>query len=79
MNVTLGQLIDALERARDDHGADAPVRIATQPGYPISHLISAVNVPDPDAPVVWIGAEQPGSWVDVNPYAPGEAFTDEYL
>lgn len=70
---TVGELIAALDR----YDPTTPVRLATQPGYPLENLVARVACTPDDAeyegptrndpPVVWLGAgEQVG-------YLPGLA------
>lgn len=59
---TVGDLIAAL----DQYDPTAPVRLATQPGYPLENLLARVACTPDDAeyegptrtdpPVVWLGA-----------------------
>lgn len=67
---TVRELIEVLE----DFDPDSPVRVATQPHYPIAHTI--LNV-DSVSSVVWIGADQVSSYSE-SPYAPSGAFGDEF-
>ncbi|PPK63375.1 hypothetical protein V5P93_002344 [Actinokineospora auranticolor] len=56
---TVGDLVAALIV----HDPDSPVRVASQPGHPMEHLLARVAVtPDddhPDPPVVWLGIGDP--------------------
>ncbi|WP_410647995.1 hypothetical protein [Amycolatopsis sp. cmx-4-54] len=59
---TVGELIAAPDR----YDPAAPLRLATQPGYPLEHLLARVactpdradgdSPADTDQPVVWLGA-----------------------
>jgi hypothetical protein len=62
---TVGELIAALDR----YDPTTPVRLATQPGYPMEHALGQVVVctpddvegdgtPRTDPPVVWLGEGQ---------------------
>ncbi|MFC3450775.1 hypothetical protein [Amycolatopsis speibonae] len=64
---TVGELIAAL----DHYDPASPLRLATQPGYPLENLLARVactpgnadgdSLADTDQPVVWLGAgEQVG-------------------
>ena len=46
MSMTLDQLIEELEDAREDLGGDAEVRIAYQPNWPIWATLRYVTVPE---------------------------------
>lgn len=45
MSMTLDQLIEDLEDAREDLGGDAEIRIAFQPNWPIRTTLRYVTVP----------------------------------
>lgn len=64
--MTVGELIEELE----EYDADSPVRIATQPSYPLTNTISGVTVIDD---TLWIATSQVGG--DESPYAPAEAWS----
>jgi hypothetical protein len=61
---TVGELIAALDR----YDPTTPVRLATQPGYPMEHTLGQVvctpddaegdGTPRTDPPVVWLGEGQ---------------------
>ncbi|MFI9811543.1 hypothetical protein [Saccharothrix variisporea] len=68
---TVGEAIAALSA----YDPTTPLRIATQPGYPVQHLLAHVvctpddaegnGTPPTDPPVVWLGAgEQVGRLPD---------------
>jgi hypothetical protein len=44
--MTLGELIERLEELRDDVGADAEVRLMTQPNWPFENSIRGVTTAD---------------------------------
>jgi hypothetical protein len=46
--MTIDQLIEAAQEARDELGGDAEVRIAYQPNYPLRGILQAVTVPEDD-------------------------------
>jgi hypothetical protein len=54
--MTIDELIELAEEARDDLGGDAQVRVALQPSYPIRAALRCVTTPhstdpeDPNAP-----------------------------
>ncbi|OKJ95629.1 hypothetical protein [Amycolatopsis sp. CB00013] len=58
---TMGELIAAL----DHYDPATPVRLATQPTYPLEHLLGRVAcTPDrADQPLVWLGASDQVGYV----------------
>ncbi|MFI5560786.1 hypothetical protein ACIA2T_16040 [Amycolatopsis japonica] len=58
---TVGELIAAL----DHYDPAAPVRLATQPAYPLEHLLARVacTLDRADQPVVWLGASDQVGYV----------------
>ncbi|UUV28580.1 hypothetical protein NQK81_27795 [Amycolatopsis roodepoortensis] len=58
---TVGELIAAL----DHYDPAAPLRLATQPAYPLENLLArVVCAPDgADRPVVWLGASDQVGYV----------------
>lgn len=78
--MTLDELIAALDDARDEHGGDVEVYIATQPEYPLAFHVSAVSTPDArgvleddDAdPRIFIAASGGNPWS--MPYAPSSCW-----
>jgi hypothetical protein len=49
--MTIDELIELAEEAREDLGGDAQVRIASQPGWPLRAALRCVTIPrstDPD-------------------------------
>jgi hypothetical protein len=85
--MTIDQLIEELEAARDDLGGNAEVRIAYQENWPLRGAVAAVTLPseapydeDEDAPGQ--DADDKMAWIavgsapyDENPYAPRWAWT----
>jgi hypothetical protein len=79
---TLGELIEALEDARDEMGEDVRVRVAFQPSWPLRAVVQYVTVP-PDVgedededemaskepATLWLAVDQVSSSSE-NPYAP---------
>ncbi|MFD8497307.1 hypothetical protein [Amycolatopsis sp. NPDC059657] len=49
---TVGDLIAALDR----YDLTTPVRLATQPGYPLANTLARVTCTRTESPVVWLGA-----------------------
>lgn len=89
--MTLDELIQELESAREDLGGDAEVRIAYQENYPLRGTVARVTVPEMDDPYSdgesATGQEKDGSmvWIavcsapyDENPYGPAWAWTGEF-
>src|ERR1019366_4665702 len=88
--MTIDELIELAQDAREDLGGDAQVRIAHQPGYPLRAALRCVTVPpstDPaglDGPDETAGGQQDDGtflWLATgdlpdreNPYAPGWAW-----
>lgn len=49
--MTIDELIELAEQAREDLGGDAQIRIASQPGWPLRAALQCVTIPhstDPD-------------------------------
>lgn len=71
--MTVRELIEILQ----EHDGDAPVRIATQPSWPLAHLIGNVVSAGPEddeydeESIVWIST---GEHPQDSPHAPSGAF-----
>jgi hypothetical protein len=68
--MTISELIEALEEARDvafPHD-DVAVNVAFQPSYPLAASIAAISVVDGQ---LWLAVNDSGS------YAPGDAWSGE--
>jgi hypothetical protein len=90
--MTIDEMIEELESARDDLGGDAPVRIAYQPSWPLRATVASVTVPPSDDPAELYpddeeaaGQDNDGHvlWIaagsapyDENPYAPKWAWRE---
>jgi hypothetical protein len=80
--MTVGELVEHLEEIRDRVGADAPVRIAFQPEYPLRASVANVtaHVADDEGlevePLVWIAATASVGYSE-NPYAPRSAWEED--
>ena len=90
--MTIDELIEELESARDDLGGDAEIRIAYQPGWPLRATVASVTVPPSGDPDELYGeddrtAKQDNDghvlWIaagnapyDENPYAPRWAWRE---
>lgn len=90
--MTIDELIEQLEEARDDLGGETEVLVANQPTYPLTNVISNIaygrdiyddeegdeeekaEKPDRRRDALWIAVSQPGSYSDLNPYAPEGAW-----
>lgn len=86
--MTIDDLIEELQEARDRLSGDAEVRLCWQPEYPIRGTIEAVTVPDDDpcdedeyaagqesdAKMLWLAAGAVG--YNENPYGPVWAWGD---
>jgi hypothetical protein len=46
--MTIDQLIEAAQEAREELGGDAEIRVAYQSNYPIRGILQAVTVPQED-------------------------------
>ena len=71
--MTLEDLISLLEDLREVHG-DVPVRLATQPNWPLSFNVHGVVHHDGR---VWIASSY-GHPNNENPYAPKEAWDETW-
>jgi hypothetical protein len=56
--MTINELIELAEDAREDLGGDAQVRIAYQPGYPLRAALHCVTVPYSTGPSDLYGADE---------------------
>jgi len=93
--MTIDQLIELAEDAREDLGGHAQVRIAYQPGYPLRATLRRVTVPPSTDPSDLYGPDQTAAgqqndgtflWFATgelpdgeNPYAPGWAWLGSYF
>jgi hypothetical protein len=84
--MTIDELIELADEAREDLGGDAEVRIASQPGYPLRGALACVTIPHSTDPLelysedeTAAGQENDGTflWLATgdlpdgeNPYAP---------
>lgn len=89
--MTIDDLINELEQARDTLGGDAEVRVAYQRNYPLRGTVDAVTYADTDDPYAEgqraAGQDKDASrvWIavgsapyDENPYGPAWAWTGEF-
>jgi hypothetical protein len=90
--MTVDELIQDLEEARDELGGDAEIRVAYQPSWPLRTTIARVTIPQDDRPgddedeiaevdekdagFCWIALTE-GQPYDENPYAPKWAWEGE--
>ena len=88
--MTIDELIELAQDAREDLGGDAQVRIAYQPGYPLRAALGYVTVPPSPDPAELYGPDETATgqendstflWLATgdlpdqeNPYAPGWAW-----
>ncbi|MCA1806266.1 MAG: hypothetical protein LC687_00075 [Actinobacteria bacterium] len=72
---TVGELIQALEELQGEIPPEtisaAPIRVATQPGFPLRAVILQVRELDG---TIWIATDHTSN----NPYAPRDAWADPY-
>lgn len=77
---TLDDLIERLEELREEHGGDLPVRIASQPSWPLAFTVENVRFiessNDHHPSAVWFAASQGPPYLE-NPYAPKAAWDEE--
>jgi hypothetical protein len=85
--MNIKELVERLSEIAEDH-PDAEVRLAVQPGYPLTELLRGVagpddyngvdpesdDDPDPRAAHVWLVSGGQPSRYDENPYAPAWVF-----
>jgi hypothetical protein len=92
--MTLDELIELAQHAREELGGDAQIRIAYQPGYPLRAALGFVTVPPSTSPSDLYGPGQTAAgqqddgaflWLatgDIpdqeNPYAPEWAWLGSY-
>ena len=93
--MTIDELIELAEDAREDLSGDAQVRIAYQPGYPLRAALSCVTVPPSTDPADLYGPDETVAgqkndgtflWLATgdlpdreNPYAPEWAWLGSYF
>jgi hypothetical protein len=93
--LTIDELVELAQDAREDLGGDAPVRIAYQPGYPLRAALGYVTVPPGTDPAGLYGPDETAAgqendgtflWLATgdlpdreNPYAPQWAWQGSYL
>jgi hypothetical protein len=93
--MTIDELIELAEDARQDLGGHAQVRIAYQPGYPLRAALRCVTVPPSTDPSDLYGPDKTAAgqendgtflWLAAgdlpdreNPYAPGWAWLGSYF
>ena len=93
--MTIDELIELAEDAREDLGGDAQVRIAYQPGYPLRAALACVTIPPSTDPSDLYGPDETAAgqqndgtflWLATgdlpdreNPYAPGWAWLGSYF
>jgi hypothetical protein len=93
--MTIDELIELAQDAREDLGGDAQVRIAYQPGYPLRAALQYVTIPYSSDSSELYGPDETASgqqddgtflWLAAgdlpdgeNPYAPGWAWLGSYF
>jgi hypothetical protein len=93
--MTIDELIELAQGAREDLGGDAQVRIAYQPGYPLRAALCCVTVPASTDPSDLYGPDETAAgqqndgrflWLATgdppdseNPYAPDWAWPGSYF
>jgi hypothetical protein len=87
---TVAELIAELQEFADQYGEDSPVRVASQPSYPLANAVTGVthfavdgtdtpenddeDTDDPRRHTVWITVDGVGGYDGESPYAPRWVF-----